>query len=481
MKERIIGALAVVGASALAACALWLWFSRSGAGQLRPRLPGEDGAAQAVSNDAATAQNVAIGESFQAFGGNATDMPGSWPCFRGPDRNNVGKEPVPLATAWPSNGPPVLWSADLGEGYAGPAVHKGRVYVLDYDEKAQADMLRCFALRDGHELWRRGYHVHAKRNHGFSRTVPAVTDQYVVTLGPQCHVMCVDAVSGDLRWGLDLVRDYGTTVPLWYAGQCPLIDGGLAILAPGGTNLLMAVDCATGRVVWQAPNPHGWQMSHSSVAITTVGGRRMYVYFAVGGIAGVAADGPDAGRVLWESAEWAPNVVAPTPVPLDDGRLFLTVGYGGGSEMLQVAASETGFAAKVLYKLPKTVFACEQQTPILYKGCLWSILPKDAEALRGQLACMRPDGTLAWTSGKAQRYGLGPFLIADDKVLILTDEGILTLLSADPNGYTRLAETKVLQGREAWAPMALAGGLLVLRDEKRMLCVDLRAGERNVP
>ena len=67
-------------------------------------------------------------------------------------------------------------------------------------------------------------------------------------------------------WLLDLVRQFGASVPQWYAGQCPLIDGGRAILAPGGPDaLLMAVECATGRVVWKTPNPHGWTMTHSSI------------------------------------------------------------------------------------------------------------------------------------------------------------------------------------------------------------------------
>ena len=81
-----------------------------------------------------------------------------------------------------------------------------------------------------------------KRNHGMSRTVPAVTDKLVVAMGPKCHVVCLDAVTGELRWGLDLVRQYGATVPPWYAGQCPLIDNGAVILAPGGKDaLLLAV------------------------------------------------------------------------------------------------------------------------------------------------------------------------------------------------------------------------------------------------
>ena len=45
----------------------------------------------------------------------------------------------------------MLWSIELGEGHAGAAVRDGRVFVLDYDRAASADVLRCFSLADGRE------------------------------------------------------------------------------------------------------------------------------------------------------------------------------------------------------------------------------------------------------------------------------------------------------------------------------------------
>ena len=92
----------------------------------------------------------------------------------------------------------------------------------DYDEELGEDALRCLSLDDGREIWRRAYRVRVKRNHGMSRTVPALADGVVVTVGPRCHVMAVNAISGELLWGLDLERAYGSETPFWYTGQCPL-------------------------------------------------------------------------------------------------------------------------------------------------------------------------------------------------------------------------------------------------------------------
>ena len=109
---------------------------------------------------------------------------GSWPWFRGAGRDAIGHEDVPLARSWPAAGPPVLWQVEMGEGYAGPAIVDGCVYVLDYDCRPSADTLRCLSLDDGRDIWRNSYPIEVARNHGMSRTVPAIVGPYVVTLGP---------------------------------------------------------------------------------------------------------------------------------------------------------------------------------------------------------------------------------------------------------------------------------------------------------
>ena len=72
--------------------------------------------------------------------------------FRGPDLDNIYKDAGGLAHSWPASGPRKLWTVQLGEGHAAAAVSNSRVYVLDYDQQARADTLRCLSLADGREL-----------------------------------------------------------------------------------------------------------------------------------------------------------------------------------------------------------------------------------------------------------------------------------------------------------------------------------------
>jgi hypothetical protein len=46
---------------------------------------------------------------------------GEWPQYLGMNRDGV-YQGVPLADAWPSGGPRVLWKKPVGEGFSGPVV-----------------------------------------------------------------------------------------------------------------------------------------------------------------------------------------------------------------------------------------------------------------------------------------------------------------------------------------------------------------------
>jgi outer membrane protein assembly factor BamB len=423
-------------------------------------------------------QKVNIGETFK-FLKTCEDIPGTrWPRFRGADFDNISKENTRLIDSWGKAGPKILWKKQLGEGHAAPAVYDGRVYILDYDEASKQDLLRCFSLANGDELWQRGYHVRLKRNHGLSRTIPAVNDKYVLTIGPRCQVMCVNRLSGDLLWGLDLASEYSTEVPFWYTGQCPLIDNDTAVIAIGGKSLMIGIDCKTGKKTWETPNPKNWKMSHSSIMPMIFKGKKMYVYCAIGGVCGVSAEGADKGKLLWESAEFAPAVIAPSPVILDNGLIFITAGYGAGATLIQVKENGGKYSAEVTAKYkPLEGLASEQQTPIFHDGYLFGILPKDAGGLREQFACFKASDTRkpVMSSGKTERYGLGPYILADNKFFILSDEGELTIAKYSTSAFKVLDKAKIIDGQDSWGPIAITRGYLLMRDSKTLVCLDIRA------
>jgi len=402
--------------------------------------------------------------------GKPSTLPGSWPGFRGANLDAIVTQKLsrPFNLQWDNIKPKVLWDVELGEGYAGAAVANGRVYVLDYDQEKSGDVIRCLSLDDGKEIWRYFYKVKIKRNHGMSRTVPVIVGDCVITFGPKCHVVCLDATTGALRWKRDLVREDGAEVPAWYAGQCPLVDGDKLILGVGGKDaLIMALDYQTGEMLWTTPNPKGWKMTHSSLVPMDLGGEKTYVYCTSGGVVGVSsADG----RLLWHYQDWRINIAnVPTPLIIDNQRIFLCGGYNSGAMMLAIKHVDNKLVPEAMFKLDTKVFGSDQQTPIFYNGYIYGVRPDE------QLVCLDLDGNIKWTSSSANKFGLGAYTIINNMIFVLDDEGHMTVTKATPDAYKPLTDARVLEGHEAWGPMAFVSGRLIVRDLTRMKCLDIMA------
>ena len=411
----------------------------------------------------------------------STSFTGSWSRFRGGQFDAIVKDSPKLARSFPPNGPKVLWTIPVGEGYAGAVARNGRAYLLDYDFKRRRDMLRCLNVETGEDIWNFSYPVKVAKNHGVSRTIPAVTDKHCVTIGPMCHVSCVNSVSGELLWSRDMVKDYGTVVPQWYAGQCPLIDGGrraagggeIAVFAPSGTEaLLVAMDCATGDEIWRTPNLFGWVQTHTSVMPMKLGERDTYVYVGKEGIVGVDAN---TGEILWTNFDWKIGIAtSPSPLILPENRVFLCGEYESNGAMLKITETTDGkYEAKMLWRKPAPIFKSVHQTPIFYDGHIFG-LNKHVR----KFVCFDLNGKTLWDSGTKSNFGPtsgGPYMVADGLFFILSDEAELTIAEATAKEFRPLGSWEILpEAYDAWGPMCFVDGLLILRDLTRMTCLDLR-------
>jgi outer membrane protein assembly factor BamB len=474
LKKNTINIITILLIFVYTGVFIW-WFSYDSHAGLTTLEPGAD---ERPASLARSADDVRIGEFFMKYEVDENHgFSGKWARFRGENYTNI------LVTGEiniPENEYPIVWTLETGgEGHAAPAIYNGRVYLLDYDEKLNSDMLRCLNLTDGKEIWRRWYRVPMKRNHGFSRTIPAISDKYLITIGPKGHVMCLEPTTGNLLWTLDIEKTYETEVPFWYTGQCPLIDNETAIFATGGKALLTGVDCNTGKTLWETPNDRNYKMSHSSVIPMMLAGKRTYVYMAIGGICGISAEPADLGKLLWTAEKWSPSVIAPSPLQIGANSLFLVAGYGAGASLLNITQSGGKFTATTTlqYKANEGA-ASEQQTPLLYKNKLYTVLPKDGGSMRNRLVTYSPDNLQAplWASGTDERFGLGPYLIINDYLYIFKEEGELYVYQLTGKEPKLLKRQVIIEGVDAWGPMAYADGYLIVRDAHHVVALKIIPG-----
>lgn len=389
-----------------------------------------------------------------------------WPQFRGANRDGISTA-TGLMRSWPEGGPRVLWSTEVCQGYAGPAIVGGRVYFNDYDQKKSEWLVRCLALADGEEQWTFREAKEIRANHGITRTVPAVDDKYVFAIDPKCVFHCLDAKTGNEVWSKKLVEEYKARIPAWYNGQCPLIESDRVIIATGGDALLVAYEKGTGKELWRTANPENWPMSHVSLMPTELDGVRQYLYCTLKSIVGIsAADG----KILW-TFPWKFNLaVAPSPLAIGDGRIFVTSLYNADGVMLRVKRAGEEWQVEKVFVQPTSEWNAEVHTPILFEKHMFAVGKKS----RGLFTCLDLDGKIVWTSEGKASFGLGPFFMADGMFFALEgDTGMLRLIEASTIEYKELAHAQLLKGGDVWAPMALSDGKLVLRDMSKMICVEV--------
>jgi outer membrane protein assembly factor BamB len=250
-----------------------------------------------------------------------------WPQYLGPGRNAVSTE-TGLKRAWPANGPEVLWTVPLGEGFGGAAVSQGQVFVLDRAGE-KGDVLRALNLKTGREEWNFSYDAPGKLDRGGSRSVPTVDGNFVYICGPFGHFHCLDRLTHKAVWSKNIWTDYSSEgLPRWGIAQNPLIHGELVIVASQTRKKgVVAYDKLTGAERWATPQLPG-SPGYVSPRIVSVAGEDQAVMITADG-AVVGLD-PGTGRQLWSYGGWKCKIPVPNVTEVGDGRIFVTGGYRAG-------------------------------------------------------------------------------------------------------------------------------------------------------
>jgi len=412
-----------------------------------------------------------------------------WPQYLGPHRNSISDQKG-LLRSWPEKGPKVLWTAGLGTGFGGAVIRDGKVYVLDRDDEV-GDYIRCYDLANGKELWNYGYSAPGRvRFHG-SRGMPALDGNYIYSCGHNGDLYCIDINTHKPVWNKNVWKDFGgTELPTWAIVQCPLVYNDLLIVASQAPEAgVVAYNKLTGNVVWNTP-PLG-NIGYVSPAIIKAGDEDHVVMITAAsrGAFGestsssrVVGIDPVNGSILWEYTGWQCSIPVPGAVDAGEGRALITGGYQEGSVMLKIEKTEDGkYTVTELYKNPD--FGAHTQPPVLYNGYFYTQFSTNNK--KEGLVCMSIDGQVKWRTRRSPAFDKGG-IIAADGLLICTDGSTkLYLVEPDPSAFKPVASAELLVANpgdeneaarfatQNWAPLALAEGRLLIRDQSRLLCVQV--------
>ena len=182
-----------------------------------------------------------------------------WPQWRGLERDGRWNEQG-IRDDLPDGQYPLAWSVDIGPGYCGPTVAKGRVYVMDRQvtDRNETERILCFDSAKGTLLWQVEYKA-PYGNVGYAagpRASVTIDQGRAFAGGARGNFHCLDAGSGELIWQHDLETEYSIDMPIWGIAASPLVYGELVLQQVGGSqnSCMVAFEKKTGKEVWRALN-----------------------------------------------------------------------------------------------------------------------------------------------------------------------------------------------------------------------------------
>jgi len=404
---------------------------------------------QSLSANQATVESASLPE--------LTDLSIAYPQFCGPDRNSR-LSGIQLAQNWKSQPPELLWRQPIGPAWSGFAI-VGQ-YAVTMEQRGESEMVTCYHLLTGDLLWSHSDEAHymtVLAGEG-PRSVPTIVGERVFTLGASGVLNCLRLADGSPIWSRNIVEENEASVPGWGLSCSPLVIEGKVIVSAGGDKgrSLIAYDAESGEPIWSGGDDDN---GYSSPVLATIEGVRQVLIFNG---PGVKSHDFESGEVLW-GYDWHGKAARITmPVPISEGRVLISTGYGTRSELIEASLDESGsWSATQIWesKRLKSKFA----NIVVQDGSIYGLDD-------GIFVCLDlATGERLWKRG---RYGHGQMILVGDLLLVMAESGEIVLLDPNPEEHRELTRFAVLDGK-TWNPPALAGEYLLVRNDKEAACYRL--------
>ena len=393
----------------------------------------------------------------------------SWPQWGGPDHNFVIDGATDLASTWPEDGPSVLWQKPLGGGYSQVLVDGDTLYVTF--RRGDNDVAAALDAATGETHWE---HSHASAAFpdqqiefgvGPNATpllaskghADGTSTQRLITVGFTGRLHALDPETGKVVWSHDLVKDFGGKQQRFGSSSAPIAYRDMAIVLVGGKQHgAIGFDLETGAVAWRSPV---LDISYASPIVIELGGEDQLVFMTSKEIVGV---GLTDAKVKWRHPhknQYSNNCAGPWWG--EDGLMFVSSQADGGSRTLRLSAENGQVSVEEI--------ARERGVKIFHNSAVR--LGDHLYGASGSFLVAHNIKTNeeAW---KERGFPKANLLVADDKALLLDENGTLTLATLTPEKLTVISQAPLLT-KPAWTPPTLAGTRLFIRDKEKIVALEL--------
>jgi len=379
-----------------------------------------------------------------------------WTNFRGPKRDGKYDETT-ISTNWPAKGLPLIWKEPLGVGHGSFSIADGKAYTME--QRRNQEVVAAYDPGTGRELWTQKWNAEYTDSTGDGpRATPTWDQGRLYALGATGELRCLDANTGGVIWGKNILSDNRASNLPWAMAASPLIVDDKVIVLPGGASgkSVVAYNKMTGAPVWKVLDD---QQAYVSPMLVELAGRRQIVVVSSWRVVGLV---PENGSLLW-SYKWDTDngINVSQPIIVDKSRFFISSGYGKGAALVEVKGSGNTYTATTVWE--NTNMKNKFNSSVLYNGYIYGLD-------EGILVCLDVNtGERKWKEG---RYGYGQIILAGSHLIVTSDQGGVALVKASPDKYTELARFVALEG-QTWNYPAIADGRLLVRNSNEMAAFDI--------
>lgn len=423
------------------------------------------------ARDSANREEIERAKNAALTNHKPVDAATGYPQWRGAGRAGVAPAGS-FRTDWAQNPPKQLWRQPVGGGYGSCAVVGGKLYVQD--RQGANERVVCLDAETGKPVWEHAYEApQAGRDRTYAigpRATPTVIGNEVFTVGGagKLLALAVEGRAPKVRWEHDLITEFQADLPQWGVACSPLVLGDLVVVQPGGKDAaVVAFDRASGAVKWKAgSNPPGYS---SPVAAKIGGLETVFAFLGDALLAVRATDGKVMSEFKW-ATQFSGNIA--TPLVVDDEYVFISSAYGMGCALLRAERKGDEVELVKVYANRRNGFANHHASSVFKDKYLYG-----SDGTRGErgLKCVEFMTGQPVPEWEARELGQASLILAGEHLILQTERGDVCLVEANPKEYTQVAKLpKVLTGNNNWATPTLVNGLLYVRDEEKVICLDVR-------
>src|SRR6185436_17918245 len=344
-----------------------------------------------------------------------------------------------------------IWKQPIGLGYSSFTVADGKAFTIE--QRRSQEVVVAYDVANGREVWKQAWNAEFTDSTGDGpRSTPTWDDGRIYALGATGELRCLDARSGGVLWGKNILKENGASNLSWAMAASPLIVDDKVIVLPGGTNKsVVAYNKATGAAVWKSQSD---PQAYVSPMLVTLNGRRQIIVVSSNRVFGLT---PEDGSLLWNLTwDTSMGINVSQPIMVDGNHFFISSGYGKGAALVEVSGSGKEMSAKSVWE--NNTMKNKFNSSVLHEGYVYGLD-------EGILSCVDvKTGERKWKGG---RYGYGQVLLVGNHLIVSTDDGELALVRAAPDQFSEISRFQAIEGK-TWNYPAIAGGRLLVRNGNEM-------------